>query len=157
MRKKVLSPEELEILMRLPTTVTEAQSIKKRFAAILKRLRSRSVGHLPYKIEIGCPHCVYGDCAFIYRCGECRYNNPPFTTGGVPVMACIRVKFGGVSANDVRDVVVLSATGATVYPDGMSRTAPSAIRWAQGHVEWATAVIKAGGTHLEVLPGCPAA
>lgn len=155
-RRKVLSAEELKILANLPTTVEEAQTIKRRFKAILDGLKKPPVNRLD--IYEPCPHCAYDKATYTYCCGKCRYNKMPFTDRALnrvlPCMRCLNIAFGVITARDVTDIVVLSHHKATVLG-----TLSSSLRakelvsmariWAKGHVEWADAVIKAGGTHLE--------
>ena len=154
---KVLSKKELKHLLNLPTTLEEARTIKRKFEGVLAALEREEDD----TIDERCPHCVYDDDGCMFRCGDCRYNKPPFVPDNqVPILRCTTVPFGGVMAINVETFVTLNCHSVEVHFPSLRRdgypyfpdTLPEAKRWAKGHVEWADAVIRRKGVHLELCP-----
>ena len=132
MPAKVLLKGELEALLRVPTTVRQAEKILERNRKALRALKAGSRS----TIRIGCPHCLdAADGLGRMRCGHCVYHD-----GMSYAMSCLDFQFGGYDANDVRSVIKLYMDKIVV--DGAMLAHPAAVVWLKGHIEWAQEVIK---------------
>ena len=125
----VLTENEKAYLMRIPTTVEQAQQILERNAQLLERLDAIDDN----VVEIGCPHCDQ------YRCPTCAWY-----AGGR--FKCSSVTFGGVDLNSQSVVVYADTYAYLVFRDDASEEDVEEARiFLQGHMEWAAMVIAAGG------------
>jgi hypothetical protein len=136
--RKILTEAELACLLEVKTTPAQAKGIIARNKAMLKLLRRKCVdGRL---VRLPCPHCVdAGSNNDHYCCENCAY---PVEIGG---RSCLQYSFGGIVYEDVSDCVCLAAEHVYVTADigKLGReTAKQAIRWAEGHIEWAKEVIR---------------
>ena len=137
---KYLRPKELREILRLPTTVAEAKTIKRRYNALAEAiLNGRS--HMG---KIGCAHCVFRDGRF--RCGECRWGNLPrrktdLYTG--KQFRCCAQPFAGRTYDDpdMRAAITLGFNAECTR----AGVGTYAYRYCMAHVEWAEEVIRLGG------------
>ena len=125
------------------TEIGEALTIRQRFKAALAALNAGTPAIIPF----GCPHCVLprdGNCC------NCRYTECAEGTGSYD---CLRVSFGGVTAESVSRLIKLTPTSVEVYPgwrlgEKVDLTAPGmreqlelARTFCAGHIEWANVVL----------------
>jgi len=143
LRLKILSVPELQILLKVPTTLEQAKQILRRNCLILERLRERSSD----PVTIGCPHCSSN-----YPCGSCVWGKA-FPRGVYPVWPCCAVPFGG-QIHGPTDLLELSyydaelnweSLDAYYSPRSVARKVRKCRIFVQGHVEWAEVLIKLGG------------
>jgi len=134
---KILSKKELRLLLKVPTTVRQAKQIIRRNKLALKALLANE----EKTFAVGCPHCKGS-------CDSCAYPEGNRLFGD----QCLSYMFGGVNYYLVCNFISLSPEAIKVHSSpessGMDRRIKQdlAIRWLQGHIEWAEAVIKAKGT-----------
>jgi len=169
---KVLTHDELDALLCVPTTVTEAEEIKERFVLLLDGLDviSRELKSIPeihgvaaagkelsrFNILKGCPHCIFGPNEGSefgrYRCSECRYN----LDGAAIDTKCCVFDFGGVSHRslDHQVWVALGYETASIYPREVCKgddlhpwfvALHKSQLFCRGHIEWAEEIISRGG------------
>ena len=168
----VLLEGELDKLLRVPTTVEQAEQIKQRNELLLEIVETfpdkddepktwpyvcdDAIVHI---VDVGCPHCSEApeDLGFSFRCRECAWQliseDPKISMD----VRCVFIPFGGVT---YREVSVLRPQ-VTFFSEkaecAMARTIQGC-QWTEyckrikkiktfllGHIEWAVAVIEAGG------------
>lgn len=142
--EKVLSPQELEDLMKVPTTVEEARQIKERNERLLELLEKNEDGY----VAIGCPHCSYSSSkGFSCKRGErtCRWYKYPGVHKRYS-MPCVYVPFGGISYADVSRIINYESSCAQVKNTEAEfsiykKQKQQAKIFLKGHIEWAEAVI----------------
>ena len=141
---KVLSKSELKTLLSICTTKKEAARIKKKFTAIKDLVESGEGGG----VNIECPHCgITASSAF--ACRDCRYTEALGLSGAKAITCCIHVPFGGVKYSpDVSRFIDLDERHAWVHSSWSMapEVRQKAIRWAQGHIEWAEAILAKKGS-----------
>jgi hypothetical protein len=131
----ILSEHEKELLMRVPTTVEQAELILKRNQGLLTMLDNEETG----KTEIGCPHC---DCCY---CRGCAWQVLA-QEYGVRSYICCHATFGGISHGTVKGVdysADVEELTSDAYEDDDAES--SACTFLEGHMEWAMLVIAKGG------------
>jgi hypothetical protein len=145
--RKILTEAELACLLEVKTTPEQAKGIIARNKAMLKLLRRKCVdGRLV--VRLPCPHCVdAGSDNGHYYCENCAYSvlaNGSIDPVEMDVRGCLQYSFGGIVYQDVSDCVCLAAEQVYVTADiKLGReTVEQAIRWAEGHIEWAREVIR---------------
>ena len=147
----VLSKHELRMLRRIPTSRDEFLLIKRKVQRIARAV-ARNRGTI---IRIACPHCVTIEGA--YKCSCCRYGKT-FSKRN-EFFLCTRMSFGGICASGIA-FVALHQDCAETYDDEymqdhLIQSACSrleAIRWAQGHIEWANDGLKGQANGLNKRP-----
>lgn len=128
--KRVLTPEELERLLAIPTKVAEAKRIGWRYLGLLRAIERDD---WMYDGRHGCPHCEYRDGAF--HCGQCRW-----TRGTTRITTCLQQTFGGVSNADTC-IGLGPLTENLIRPYDEDEKQKS-ITYCLGHIEWAGEIIK---------------
>jgi hypothetical protein len=137
---EVLTQAELECLLEVKTTVDQAKTIIRRNRLALQLLHAGENG----EVRVRCPHCIG-------LCFGCAYSKTEFAKETSGHATCLYYSFGGVTAEDVTEVIGLFSTrmqvGASVDvpwadPDEIKRQTRAAIRWAEGHIEWAKEVLR---------------
>jgi hypothetical protein len=134
---KVLSKQELNKLMKVRTTLEQAEQIIERNTKALDALRKKKFE----VIDLGCPHCIKD-------CNNCAYPYKKKTDFGEQ---CLDYKFGGIAYNDINELISLSPYSLTVHEGNFHQDSDPLLaelrckteRWLLGHIEWAEAVIKA--------------
>lgn len=153
----VLFPYELDALLLVTTTVEQAQIIYERNKQLLELLENSESG----TVSIGCPHCVkYG---FDWDCADCRWTQVKNMLDVVPALGsiieqmgsnneelpCCGFSFGGSRLCDAAAYVYYDdATAGIKIPLYRTDDKPQAVAFLEGHMEWASIVIKLGGTQV---------
>ncbi len=139
----VLTEEELENLLKVPTTFEQAKLIKQRnewALEQLERLEKNWNAEFSEEIDLGCPHCTFVGGS--HNCDACHWRKYP----GDYYMRCASASFGGIKLSDV-DLVDYGCFTVSVYADGRDEDEiEDAKTFVTGHIEWAEEVIKRGGT-----------
>ena len=162
----LLSHSELDALLCVPTTVTEAEQIRERFTCLLDGLEviRRELENLPKYGGIaaqpkrlsnvdflkGCPHCEND--GGVYQCKGCRYQ----ITGTTSPMACIHFTFAGISYDGLGNHVDIILASNCCHVQGRAvERGDDLHNWfadlhrcqllCRGHIEWADEVISRGG------------
>ena len=112
-RNKVLTDDELDRLLHVPTTRKDAVKIIKRWEWVLAVLKNHRESpdedwEATYCTDhniAGCPHCIkagQGKLEHTYNCPECAWKEYPFSPGLKPIMfPCCMARFGGLSYHDI--------------------------------------------------------
>lgn len=132
-----LYEEELTWLLRVPTTVEQAEAIKFRNNCLLNNL---ALGVCEDVYE-GCPHCKTN--LFSYSCEGCAWKL--YSEANTYRLPCCGATFSGVTL--VASGVSYGAISARIRSSVTKDRALGACAedFLQGHVEWAEAVILMGG------------
>jgi hypothetical protein len=122
-------------LMRVPTTIEQAQQRLERNQRLLELMENRESGD----VDIGCPHC-----SLEMRCSTCAwkivFDWSPFN------YPCCKAEFGGVSHRDCMSVDYWSDKAAINWIEDRSQEEDeNDITFLKGHLEWAMLVIAKGG------------
>jgi len=149
---RYLLKEEFDWLMKVPTTVRQAELIRKRNLALLKELRPRT--ETLYR-KLGCPHCrTHEPSGWGLNCSGCAWSvcgKPDESVyqekAGID---CYRVSFSGLSPMFSGKMVGYSENECQVHSyDPSDQDKVLAVEktraFLHGHVEWARAVIATGG------------
>jgi len=137
---EALVPEELELLLKVPTTVEQAKQIIKRNKLALRALEFQDYD----RIEEGCPHCSHCNG---FRCDECAWNLYEQLDEGRTenLLPCCHATFGGLVLDECDAVEVgsdfIKAAEPSDNPEEMGDWLRNGRAFLQGHVEWARAVI----------------
>lgn len=135
-----LYKEELDALIKIPTSVGQAKRIFIRNRSLLGFLLKGRVSRTQY----GCPHCDR-------FCNHCAWTLLPSRNKsyGEP---CCDVKFSGVNAHDVSDIIGYGADFEECFPygkddlgDNEKEATETAVSFLRAHLEWAEAIIANGG------------
>ena len=162
----VLTLDELDRLLRVPTTVSEAEEIlirNDRALVVLDKLweegfASFMTDPLTYphnlssdsvELPLGCPHCRTSmRTADYWNCKGCGWQK----YGAVmDKFACLQATFGGYCAEDPGPDQCVSLGVKRIYlrEPSSGENYLSARRFLQGHVDWALVLIEIGGIEAE--------
>jgi hypothetical protein len=138
----ILSETEKERLMRIPTSIEEAQQILERNQQLLEKLNEavRYNSYASASVPIGCPHCRREGIS----CAPCAWNVGVAGRHEPRLMACCFPTFGGVAYVD-QTLVKYGVNIAWIEGKPNSIQAECARLFLEGHIEWAMMVIAAGG------------
>lgn len=136
---RYLFPEELNLLLKIPTTVIQAREIIKRNAGLVRAIfenREKESG-------IGCPHCLWTtrkhfqctNCAWQFLKNDLYLDNSNFI--------CCEMTFGGLTLNDTK--VCYCAKEETINAINKDYDYSHEKTFLLAHIEWAKAVIAMGG------------
>jgi hypothetical protein len=144
---KYLTKEELDNLLKVPTTICQAKKVRKRNLLLWEKFNDNDTSDS----TIGCPHCKYTGEGHL--CSTCAWQLYPEQFGKT-FLHCTSVTFGGVyfdnqvavsystdseSLNDTKESMI------DCYSDEASDLIEEVENLLLGHVEWAEAVILQGG------------
>lgn len=106
MKKAITKTELSNLRTYVPTTTTQAQTIKSRNTTLLNFLNSlpttledckKYIGDIYFKSAYGCPHCEYSF-GFGYQCHKCQWQNFPSTKR----VKCCDATFGGINLTHMK-------------------------------------------------------
>jgi len=142
-----LTPEELDHLLTIPTTVKQAEQIRKRNQSLALNLETilDSYGN-EYTTTIGCPHCMDVCC----NCDSCAWRSLASHMNHSSYF-CLWQTFSGLTSNETVIGYGTYSEGSYSCPDKIMEQSretrrDNALCLLNGHLEWAKAVILCNGT-----------